>query len=201
MLPRDYVQAWFPADCVILEQRLKPLSLGHLLLLERVENRYVGKEEPKLDDLLTGVIICSNNFADGCALIENPNVIAKAVYQWGKRLYRKRWPWSKPQQPDLAKASEDFEKYLAAGLNEPKLVYEDGKSRETGSPWPESVLALLRKMDIAEAVALDMPLTRVYHICYTHLETVSTAVRYMTPSEIQMHEEAKAEREKEAVNG
>lgn len=196
MFPRDYIESWFIDDRVILGQRLRPLSLGHLLLLGRVKSKYVEGGVPMLDDLLLGLIICSNDFKTGCALIESPDELFRGVYKWGRRLNFHPWYklWRRKAPPNLELASNDFQQYLKDGQKRPRLMFPDDPNDgpKSGAPWVERLLTNLRGLGVPESVAMDMPLRRLWHIHFTALDEIpNCGVRYMTPAEIEMHEEAK----------
>ena len=67
----DYLHSIIPEPVTILGQDLRPFSLGHYLLLQRLECAFVCEDkEPLLGDLLLGLLVCGNTY-------RHPAVLAK----------------------------------------------------------------------------------------------------------------------------
>ena len=70
----DFYQAAVPDGWQILGVRLKPLSLGHLILLHRYESAFVVGGIPTEADLVLSVLICSRTYEDAIDLVESGQV-------------------------------------------------------------------------------------------------------------------------------
>lgn len=67
-----FAAACAPGNVKILGVRIRPLTLGHVVLLSRVGNSLAVGGRESFDDLVSAVQICSRNWTDGLALIRRP---------------------------------------------------------------------------------------------------------------------------------
>ena len=67
----DYYQAAVPDGWQVLGVKLRPLSLGHLILLKRYGSAFVVGGIPTEADLVLSVLICSRTYEDGVELVES----------------------------------------------------------------------------------------------------------------------------------
>ena len=62
-LESDYLKAVIPPQARVLGQRLKPLSLGHMMVLSRYGSPFVtGERQPMFGDLCFAVWVCKRNW-------------------------------------------------------------------------------------------------------------------------------------------
>lgn len=67
-----FAAACAPGTVKILGVRIRPLTLGHVVLLSRVGNSLAVGGPESFDDLVSAVQICSRNWTDGLELISRP---------------------------------------------------------------------------------------------------------------------------------
>ena len=83
----NFIESAIPADTVLLGKRLKPLTLGHLLLLERFDALPV--EDP--DSLVFAVLVCSHDYDELLPLIGG-RFTGLAIRVWRWRQGEIDWP-------------------------------------------------------------------------------------------------------------
>ena len=66
-----FYQAAVPDGWQILGVRLRPLSLGHLILLHRHESAFVLGGIPEPEDLVLSVLVCARTYEDALELVES----------------------------------------------------------------------------------------------------------------------------------
>lgn len=144
-----FVRALWPDRYRCLGRRLRPLSIGHLLLLRRLGSPLVLGGTPDAADIALAVFICSRPWRRALAAMRRP---------WlGIRLIplgvRASW-WS-------AKAVRGLTAYLRAGMAGPRWwpVHRPGcEPSEMRSPyWLTILVALEAEMGATSDQALDMP--------------------------------------------
>jgi hypothetical protein len=77
--------AFAPDDYVIAGVRLRPLSVGHVALLERCQSSFVTGEDHTIGDLLTSVLVCSAPHEDALARLKSGE-LQREVMRWQRRL-------------------------------------------------------------------------------------------------------------------
>ncbi len=143
-----YQAAVAPDGWQILGVRLRPLSLGHLILLHRYESAFVTGGLPSPADLVMSVLICSRTYEDALDLIESGQFkretkkLEKALRLCGDVKARSSW----------------FCDYLEEGLSGPRLWTKEGGGQNLGAP-PEQVVkvALMSKLGLSETEVLNRP--------------------------------------------
>ena len=145
----------------ILGVRLKPLSLGHLILLHRYESAFVVGGLPTVGDLVMSVMICSRTFEDARELIGSG--------QW-KRETKKLEKALKVCDDEKARF-QWFVEYMEEGLDGPKLWTKEGSSNKAFGAPPEQVVkvALMSQLGLSETEVLNRP----FSLCLWDMATLS----------------------------
>lgn len=144
----------------MLGVRLRPLSLGHLILLHRYESAFVNGGLPSPTDLVMSVLICSRSYEDGLDLIESGQFkreakkLEKALRLCGDVKARCGW----------------FCDYLEEGLDGPKLWTKESGGPSLGAP-PEQIVkvALMSKLGLSETEVLNRP----FSLCLWDMATLA----------------------------
>lgn len=157
-LERVWARAAFPPQSTVLNLRLRPYSCGHELLLARAGSPLVnpgGKaEDITWDDIFLAVLICSQDFSDGCAMMDrgHPGV---ALWAWKGVLKLNR-------KLSLTEEANKFAAYLHASTWTPDTNSGGGgTSRTLKAPrvW-RMVPFLCDRLGMSEAEAWDYPLVK-----------------------------------------
>lgn len=146
-----YLNAAHPKPFTILGKRLKPFCLGHEILFQRFGNRFSieSKEDPTLEDLLTGVHICSQLYRKD-ATLDNFSIPIRV------RIYAKLMGPSY-----LRRAYELFADYILAHSEIPDFyTKDDGPKDPVGTPTIQAVkVSLMANLGLSEEEALNTPLS------------------------------------------
>jgi len=170
-----YVDAAIPEPFTILGLRLRPLSIGHLILLHKLESPFVRDDlidSFSIGDLALGCLICSGTYADGRALLDDEHLDRK-LFQWGLRATNQhgwriwcRWLY---EAIDLKTKMSLFLDYLKYHICIPYYSVEQGKSRAIRAPaWQVIKMVLLSQTNLTESEILDRP----YRLCMTDFITL-----------------------------
>lgn len=166
--------AWFTAavpdaPVTVLKLRLRPYSLGHEILLTRLESPFVcgGLKNSEADlraALLLAALVCSQTWEDACRSLHNP-FLDLFLRFWRLRLRIGKQNWS----GDLI----GFVNYIRAGSWMPEVNRPKSGGRALKSPWPFRLAAILmRELNLSESDALNMSMARaaVYYAAIGDLE-------------------------------
>lgn len=173
MILADFLKAAVPDPVTCLGIRLRPLSLGALLLLYRFENAFIMRPskpgqwlnlaEYPLGDLLQGILVCSQEFDQAQATLADPG-LKKDMAAWGRQLEGPIWTRHTRAgkirfQTRLRRASEIFAAFIHRGRQYPCTKAEVGPEKEIGSPWPLLTLtALMGELNQDLTTAINQPL-------------------------------------------
>ena len=158
-----YINAFVPEPFTILGLRLRPLSIGHLVLLHRLESPFVCEDSTSITigDLALACLICSLDYASGIALLDNP-ILAVEIYRWGLRSanqhgWRRLCPWIR-RPVDLKQKLDLFREYLTYSMEVPGYSVEEGKGKAIDAPaWQVVRMVLLSKTNLTDSEIMDRP--------------------------------------------
>jgi len=150
----------FPSQTEVLGVILHPLTLGHTLLLHRLESPFVTPGAEAGDgDLALALGLCSRSFAAALIAVNDSRFAEKL-----QGLIEGREEW------ELIAARTAFYKYLIAAHDGPK-VKKHGSGRESGAPFLLNVkLSLMNGYGYTYTEALNMPLGQALWEHTTFLE-------------------------------
>lgn len=157
----DFYLAAHPEPVTLLGLRLRPFSLGHMLLLHRVESAFVVGGSVGYEDLAVSVFICAQTYRAAVDSFNDPD-LPRFMARWHRKLSGDVW-WRrmlrlKVNPVQLKAKAEEFARYIEAGS---KMPYYDVAADRVGGSQIESVhavqLALMSKTTLTEAELLDRP--------------------------------------------
>jgi hypothetical protein len=157
----DFYLAEIPEPVTLLGLRLRPFSLGHKLLLHRVESAFVSGGQVTYDDLALSIFLCAQTFREGIASFSDPD-LPRFMARWHRKLTGDAW-WRRilrltVQPVELKEKSEAFARYIEDGS---RIPYYDVPADRIGSSEIETVhavqLTLMAKTTLTEAELLDRP--------------------------------------------
>lgn len=149
----SYTTALWPDTHVILGHRLRPYTLGHALLLERLKSPFVtGAAAPGLGDLKLALALCKRPFPRALALAQPPFPFSPFPLFARLALRYTRCP-----ARHFDRAARQFLAYLAAAYHHPKRWEKDGAP--IGTPLLQQLkLTLMMDLRKTELQALCTPL-------------------------------------------
>ena len=156
----EFYTAAIPEPVAILGVRLRPFSLGHVMLLNRFGNAFGTGASPSIEDLIQAIVICSQKYADALADMDNPK-LPEIVAAWQRKLAPRNRLGFRSAGLGFSPAVEiaRFTEYVRAGSSFPLFtVKENHQGDPMGVPMVQSVKVLLQsKMGFSEADVLDRP--------------------------------------------
>jgi hypothetical protein len=187
----DYYLARLPEPTTLLGLRLRPFSIGHLLLLHRIKSYFV-QEDDKLtyEDLALSVLICSLPFAEGVAVFEDPD-LPRFMRQWADRLTGRgilsKLGLRRLRTISLQANGTAFFEYMAAGSR--KLTYASkGDGNEIPLPLVQIVRVTLLQAfgGLTDETLMDRPLG----LCMEDFVTIHTLKGNVTMYDSKVLDEA-----------
>jgi hypothetical protein len=159
----EFYVATVPEPRHVLGLRLRPLSIGHIILLHRIESAYVCPEANQADawtELAMAVAICSQTYSEALRTLEDQAGTAKAMAVWAARLTRNTWRdrvlGRKVQPIDITAQSQAFEAYIREHSKVPHYSYDANDVREVACPHVQMVKASLqRAFGFSDEVMMD----------------------------------------------
>jgi len=175
------LEALVHEEHVVLGVRLRPLTLGHWLWLEALENPVVGGGASSLLDLTQAVAVCSVPFPK----------VARAVRRrsWWRRLwFAVGWTFRWKLEVEAAK----FTAYWRDCFPQPDLWSED-EGVEPGLPGAFRLVARLMARGMSREQAWEMPAGEAQFLTLVWAEEAGAEIKWVTPTEMEMMEALKAQ--------
>ena len=148
-LESDYLKAVIPPQARVLGQRLKPLSLGHMMVLTRYGSPFVtGDRQPMFGDLCFAIWVCKRNWRELMqGLADMAFTKEMRFLRWMGRLRNK------------LKAMMTFVDYLTKAMNEPSLFFNkiDNQKPVSMNNLHYLKVALMSKLHMSKEQAMDTP--------------------------------------------
>ena len=161
-----FYRAAIPEPWVIMGLRLRPFSLGHLILLHRVDSAFVRGGTPDFEDLALSVYLCAHTYEDGLDALSDPRVPG-FMARWAKRLTAPTWrhrlpkwmPFAKAPKPlDMDGHCDNFRQYLSDAFAQPTFSFDPNKTRSISAPGPAVLHStLLFGTGLSESEILNRP--------------------------------------------
>lgn len=161
-MTHPFYLAAVPDAWEILGVKLRPFSLGHVVLLNRIQSAFLAGGVPDFNDLASSIFICSKTYREALAVMENPN-ISKAMRSWACRLtgltdWRVIIGLRKCRPIDLAKSVEAFQEYIQEHSKIPDYDFNPAYFRDMHCPEVQMVkVTLMREMGFSESEIMDRP--------------------------------------------
>jgi len=150
----DYLHSIIPEPVTILGQELRPFSLGHYLLLNRLECAFlVDDKEPLLGDLLLGLLVCANSFETSQDILRRAD-LGDDIKAWAENV----------GEFEADEKAQLFTDYLAAAMEVPKFwTSGQGNGSKAGAPWPQLVRTrLLSEGGLSGEEIMNQPLGQTW---------------------------------------
>lgn len=147
----EYYQAQVPEPWTLLGLRLRPLSAGHIILLNRVESPFVKPgTEITFEDLTCAVFICAHTFEETLEAFDDPE-LPERLSEWHTRLAAEHG------EIDLQAKAAEFQQYLEEGSRSPSFNSQ-GEGGVGDVPSVQLVKAfLMSETNMTEAEILNRP--------------------------------------------
>lgn len=165
----DYAQACIPDRWAVLGCALLPFSVGHNLLLERVQSPFAISGQINLQDLILAVKICERDYEAGEYLLAHGNTLGLRLFSW-------RATWKAALNKKLLEThAEAFAEYLKQGIQKPKNIWKDSAAELTYAPNVGiTVRDLMNHYGYSRSEVLNMPMRQAVFERYLILERDKT---------------------------
>lgn len=204
-MDRDFYSVSIPEPTTILGLRLRPLSLGHLVILHRIKSSFVTDGELFTPhDLALSVLVCSLDYKSGCDLFNEPN-LPELFTKWHDKLTGRGWMarigLRKPKPIDYAAKSAEFAKYLSDGSTGPGYTFNDSEFSEIDCPSVQLIkVSLMRDIGFSEAEIMD----RAWSLClwdFVTLRALSGQVKMVNIDKLRAAQQAANELQERINSG
>jgi len=159
----SFLRLALPEPQVILGQELRPLSIGHLLFLDKLSLLPATSPE----QLVLAILVCTRETADIIPTLQD-RWLAFKIHIWLMR-------FSPFRKIDWTEKVSAFCDYISDGTETPSAMSlrDDGKNTlaESGTPFLQHLKTTLQaKLNYSPAEALDCPYVQAIWDFYTHHE-------------------------------
>lgn len=175
----EYLAAAIPPPFTILGVTLRPYSLGHKIVLGRINSPFEVGGIPGVSDIVLAVLICSNDYDGAVELLNQPD-LAEQCNKWAMQLQiHGSWPRRKIVEIDWPDKRRMFERYIAEHSREPVISFEESKFSDSAQTCPSTQLVkveLMRELGLSEHEVLN----RCWSLCrwdYITLRVLAGTVR------------------------
>ena len=180
-LQDDYLKACIPEPFRVLGQRLKPFSLGHSFVLNRLRSPFavaVSERVPSLGDLYFAVWVCRRKYADAIKGLHDGTFVKEV--KWLKFV-------SRFKNTEAAKVM--FMNYIVQAAKTPPVWYsKEGNSKAMTMPHLLYLKFLLMgKLGYSEVQAMDIPLGEAVWTSVAYSESEGGS-QFQTDSQISIRE-------------
>lgn len=184
-----FYRAQLPDTQIILGLPLRPLSLGHLILLTRMQSPFIVGGEPDWSTLAASVLICAQTYEEALSDMDDPKM-DRFMRKWYERItgngsWLIRLRFKAPNVLNLVDACEAFRAYLESSIKGPNFSYDPSSFRPLNCPSEQVVkVALMRDLHFTESEVLN----RSWLLClwdYTTLRMLSGQVEIVDDEAIQ----------------
>lgn len=156
----DILNATAPPCPVVMGLRLVPYSVGHSLVLHRMESPLVVGGAVSRADLMQAVLICSQPVAESLKAMRSP-LRGLVIRLWARRT----------RGLSFEVEFEKWSAWMAGQSTAPEILMKPGKTRELSMPWPERMLACCMDIGLREDTVLAMPIGDAERLVLAKAET------------------------------
>lgn len=158
-----FYQAAIPDAWEILGVKLRPFSLGHVILLHRIDSPFVSRtlsDHPTFDDLALSVLICSESYEKAVECLDYPH-LPRVLRSWADRLtgmdrWTVRMGLRKARIIDFLQPAIEFSNYIREHSKIPDYDFNPADFSEMHCPEVQMVkVTLMREMGFSESELLD----------------------------------------------
>jgi len=145
---------------IVMGLRLVPFSVGHALLLHRMDSPFVCGGSPSAQDLVEMAVVCSQPIYES----------VKTMRSW-LRWLPLRIMRQKIKKADLIKECQSVQEWIANQSDCPEVLRRPGSGQRSATmPWPERILVGLVSIGFDEITVINMPVIDAERLFLTHAE-------------------------------
>lgn len=174
---QSFVQSALPDPVSVCGINLLPLSIGHVIILERfgAAEWWDGSKPPTLESLLFGLFVCSRTWDE-----------------FTREFYGGRMSFDetadKITASNFSKEAEVFSAYITEGISGPTFEFEDKEGASLGSHWVEILRVNMMRLGVVGVDLMNTPIALALHDVTTRRE-LDGALRVISESELEERNE------------
>lgn len=156
----DILIATAPPCPIVMGLRLVPFSVGHSLVLHRLQSPLVVGGEVGRPELMQAVLICSQPIRESLKTMRSP-LRGIAVRFWTRKTIKLSF-------------EVEFEKWnnwMAGQSTAPEILTKPGVKKALSMPWPERMMACCLELGLSEETVLSMPIGDAERLVLARAET------------------------------
>jgi len=156
----DILNAASPATPTVLGLRMEPFTVGHAILLHRLDSPFVIGGEITSSSLVEAVLVCSQSAVESVKTMASP-------FRWlPLRLMR-----SRVQRSNLVQECEAMKSWIESQTDCPEVLQKPGcRAKRPTMPWPERLLVGLVDIGFSESTVIQMRVADAERLYLTRAE-------------------------------
>jgi len=180
--------AFFTDVTTICGVKLKPFCLGHIILLEALNNPIIGQEvkdiplEDAISHFFIALLICALSYEEALILLTDEKVFSEEITSFCDNLIKNME--LEPSWNIVAKQTL-FREYMSRHLDMPlynETTTADG-SAPSGNDWKTSIFVVFKKLGFSESETLNMNIKKLFLTWAAYAESEG-AVKIMNKYEV-----------------
>lgn len=154
----EYLEQAIPTPFTVLGVKLRPYSLGHKLVLGRINSPFEVGGEIDVSDIVTAVLVFGHDYGTAVEMLDDPDIASKCA-KWAVNLQTAgRWPFRKLVPIEWPAKIALLRQYIEAHSKMPIYSFDDKQLTECNCPLPQMVkVELMAKMHLSECDVLNRP--------------------------------------------
>lgn len=194
----DYLSALVPPRFTVLGMELKPLSLGHKVLLEYIESPFETDGLVDVPDIVLAAMICSRTFEEGVELLMSDDLKRRVSEVAVALQFKGRWPFRRVEPIRWPEKVELMRLYFDEH-NKCPLFSVDAKAADgspDGCPLIQRVrVTLMSKLRLTDSQVMN----RSWPLCLWDYLTIISASSSIRIIDKDAEERLRAALEKEVA--
>lgn len=176
----DFYSVAIPEPTTILGVRLRPLSVGHLLILHRLKSSFVTTgEEFTPHDLALSVLVCSMTYKEALRFINKSHRLLFKFWHWklARPSILQKLGLRPPTPIDIPQKSAEFVRYLSAHSTTPYYQFDANSAKPVHCPQVQIV-----RVSVMQAFGLsdDEIMDRSWALCIWDHITLKALAGHVT---------------------
>jgi hypothetical protein len=168
----DYGSALIPNDVTICGVTLKPFCIGHLMILDELQNPYLGYDAIMVDErvahyrLYEAILVCGMTYEKGLELVRNKKKWKEEYAKFDKNLMRNIIHSPKWNFFEKKNAFNGYLTYYLQSMPSYTIVQQNENALNSGTDWKTAIAVIFKKMNHTESEFLNMN-TRLLFVKWT----------------------------------
>lgn len=163
----SFSSAIFPSDFIVLGIKLRPFSLGSLIILEKYSSPIVSSNEVDLNlvdgiyNFLFGLVICGQTYEQNLLMLENIELLNNTMKQVTDNMLinmdlEKGW--------NIFDKMNIFKNYIDYHMDIPIFTEQnENKELPSGTDWKTNIFITFKKMGYTETEILNMNFKKLFY--------------------------------------